>query len=184
MGLQPLPHERQPVVWAHGWPSSSVTKLVASGFRFMRTPYLTFQEYFERLGTSRSAGASRWPLCWAHWTRRLASASPPSAVRTACPAPSSSWMCLPRWCPSRNRHRQGRPRRSTEFPRSLRAPSSSSGPSRPVTGCPNSFSLKANYKKVGADDGRWHGGAASSVGYGGPLRLSSRWVWATASASR
>ena len=38
-------------MWAHGWPSiESVTKLVATGFRY-EDAYLTFQEYFERLGT-------------------------------------------------------------------------------------------------------------------------------------
>ncbi len=49
----------------------SVTKLVASGFRY-EDAYLTFQEYFERLGNARSAGASRWPPCWAHWMPRWA----------------------------------------------------------------------------------------------------------------
>ena len=60
----------------------SVTKLVATGFRY-EDAYLTFQEYFER----------------AHWMHRSVWALLPSAARTVCPAPLNSWMCLPRWCP-------------------------------------------------------------------------------------
>ncbi len=74
-GFNPLPDERRPVhVGARMAVIESVTKLVASGFWYEDAFYLTFQEYFERLGSKpRNAGASRWPLCWVHWMPRLVS---------------------------------------------------------------------------------------------------------------
>ena len=44
----------------------SIAKLVCRRFRSHEDMYLTFQEYFEQhAATSPSAGASRWPPCWA-----------------------------------------------------------------------------------------------------------------------
>ena len=44
----------------------SVTKLVATGFRY-EDAYLTFQEYFERLGTAPERWGKPLAACWAHW---------------------------------------------------------------------------------------------------------------------
>ena len=75
----------------------SVTKLVASGLRMLTSPSRNISRVW---APPRSAGASRWPLCWVHWMPRWVWALHPSAARTACPAPLKSWMCLPRWSPS------------------------------------------------------------------------------------
>ena len=45
----------------------------------------------------RSAGASPPRRCWGLWRPSWAWACPPSAARTACPAPLSSWTFLPPW---------------------------------------------------------------------------------------
>ena len=144
----------------------SVTKLVASGFRY-EDAYLTFQEYFERLGTS----PERWgkPLAAllgaldAQIGLGIASIGgkdsmsgsfeqldvPPTLVSFATAIGKASRVV------------------STEF----KKPESTVVLIRPildpVTGCPNFFSLKANYKKVEQmmEDGMV--AAASSVGYGG-----------------
>ena len=144
----------------------SVTKLVASGFRY-EDAYLTFQEYFERLGTS----PERWgkPLAAllgaldaqiglgiaAIGGKDSMSGSfeqldvPPTLVSFATAIGKAGRVV------------------STEF----KKPESTVVLIRPildpVTGCPNFFSLKANYKKVEQmmEDGMV--AAASSVGYGG-----------------
>ena len=144
----------------------SVTKLVASGFRY-EDAYLTFQEYFERLGTS----PERWgkPLAAllgaldAQIGLGIASIGgkdsmsgsfeqldvPPTLVSFATAIGKAGRVV------------------STEF----KKPESTVVLIRPildpVTGCPNFFSLKANYKKVEQmmEDGMV--AAASSVGYGG-----------------
>ena len=144
----------------------SVTKLVASGFRY-EDAYLTFQEYFERLGTA----PERWgkPLAAllgaldAQMGLGIASIGgkdsmsgsfeqldvPPTLVSFATAIGKAGRVV------------------STEF----KKPESTVVLIRPildpVTGCPNFFSLKANYKKVEQmmEDGMV--AAASSVGYGG-----------------
>ncbi len=144
----------------------SVTKLVASGFRY-EDAYLTFQEYFERLGTS----PERWgkPLAAllgaldAQIGLGIASIGgkdsmsgsfeqldvPPTLVSFATAIGKAGRVV------------------STEF----KKPESTVVLIRPildpVTGCPNFFSLKANYKKVEQmmEDGMV--AAACSVGYGG-----------------
>ena len=144
----------------------SVTKLVASGFRY-EDAYLTFQEYFERLGTA----PERWgkPLAAllgaldAQMGLGIASIGgkdsmsgsfekldvPPTLVSFATAIGKANKVV------------------STEF----KKPESTVVLIRPildpVTGCPNFFSLKANYKKVEQmmEDGMV--AAASSVGYGG-----------------
>ena len=144
----------------------SVTKLVASGFRY-EDAYLTFQEYFERLGNK----PERWgkPLAAllgaldAQIGLGIASIGgkdsmsgsfeqldvPPTLVSFATAIGKASKVV------------------STEF----KKPESTVVLIRPIldpeTGCPNFFSLKANYKKVEQmmEDGMV--AAASSVGYGG-----------------
>ena len=144
----------------------SVTKLVASGFRY-EDAYLTFQEYFERLGTS----PERWgkPLAAllgaldAQMGLGIASIGgkdsmsgsfekldvPPTLVSFATAIGKANKVV------------------STEF----KKPESTVVLVRPITdpetGCPNFFSLKANYKVV--EDMIESGMVASacSVGYGG-----------------
>ena len=144
----------------------SVTKLVASGFRY-EDAYLTFQEYFERLGTA----PERWgkPLAAllgaldAQMGLGIASIGgkdsmsgsfekldvPPTLVSFATAIGKANKVV------------------STEF----KKPESTVVLIRPITdpetGCPNFFSLKANYKVV--EDMIEEGMVASacSVGYGG-----------------
>ena len=144
----------------------SVTKLVASGFRY-EDAYLTFQEYFERLGTA----PERWgkPLAAllgaldAQMGLGIASIGgkdsmsgsfekldvPPTLVSFATAIGKANKVV------------------STEF----KKPESTVVLIRPIidpeTGCPNFFSLKANYKIV--EDMIEEGMVASacSVGYGG-----------------
>ena len=144
----------------------SVTKLVASGFRY-EDAYLTFQEYFERLGTA----PERWgkPLAAllgaldAQMGLGIASIGgkdsmsgsfekldvPPTLVSFATAIGKANKVI------------------STEF----KKPESTVVVVRPIidpeTGCPNFFSLKANYKVV--EDMIESGMVASacSVGYGG-----------------
>ena len=144
----------------------SVTKLVASGFRY-EDAYLTFQEYFERLGTA----PERWgkPLAAllgaldAQMGLGIASIGgkdsmsgsfekldvPPTLVSFATAIGKANKVV------------------STEF----KKPESTVVLVRPIidpeTGCPNFFSLKANYKIV--EDMIEEGMVASacSVGYGG-----------------
>ena len=144
----------------------SVTKLVASGFRY-EDAYLTFQEYFERLGTA----PERWgkPLAAllgaldAQMGLGIASIGgkdsmsgsfekldvPPTLVSFATAIGKANKVV------------------STEF----KKPESTVVLIRPIidpeTGCPNFFSLKANYKIV--EDMVEEGMVASacSVGYGG-----------------
>ena len=144
----------------------SVTKLVASGFRY-EDAYLTFQEYFERLGTA----PERWgkPLAAllgaldAQMGLGIASIGgkdsmsgsfekldvPPTLVSFATAIGKANKVV------------------STEF----KKPESTVVLIRPIidpeTGCPNFFSLKANYKMV--EDMVEEGMVASacSVGYGG-----------------
>ena len=143
----------------------SVTKLVASGFRY-EDAYLTFQEYFERLGTA----PERWgkPLAAllgaldAQMGLGIASIGgkdsmsgsfekldvPPTLVSFATAIGKANKVV------------------STEF----KKPESTVVLIRPIidpeTGCPNFFSLKANYKIV--EDMIEEGMVASacSVGYG------------------
>ena len=104
----------------------SVTKLVASGFRY-EDAYLTFQEYFERLGTKPERWGKPLAALLGALDARWVWALPPLAARTACPAPSSSWMCPPRWSPLPLP--SARPARwSPPSSRSPRALLSSSGP--------------------------------------------------------
>ena len=144
----------------------SVTKLVATGFRY-EDAYLTFQEYFERLGTA----PERWgkPLAAllgaldAQMGLGIASIGgkdsmsgsfekldvPPTLVSFATAIGKANKVV------------------STEF----KKPESTVVLVRPITdpetGCPNFFSLKANYKVV--EDMIEEGMVASacSVGYGG-----------------
>ena len=144
----------------------SVTKLVATGFRY-EDAYLTFQEYFERLGTA----PERWgkPLAAllgaldAQMGLGIASIGgkdsmsgsfekldvPPTLVSFATAIGKANRVV------------------STEF----KKPESTVVLIRPITdpetGCPNFFSLKANYKVV--EDMIEEGMVASacSVGYGG-----------------
>ena len=144
----------------------SVTKLVATGFRY-ENAYLTFQEYFERLGTA----PERWgkPLAAllgaldAQMGLGIASIGgkdsmsgsfekldvPPTLVSFATAIGKANKVV------------------STEF----KKPESTVVLIRPITdpetGCPNFFSLKANYKVV--EDMIESGMVASacSVGYGG-----------------
>ncbi len=144
----------------------SVTKLVASGFRY-EDAYLTFQEYFERLGTK----PERWgkPLAAllgaldAQMGLGIASIGgkdsmsgsfeqldvPPTLVSFATAIGKASRVV------------------STEF----KKPESTVVLVRPIldpeTGCPNFFSLKANYKIVEQMIEEGMVASACSVGYGG-----------------
>ena len=144
----------------------SVTKLVASGFRY-EDAYLTFQEYFERLGTA----PERWgkPLAAllgaldAQMGLGIASIGgkdsmsgsfekldvPPTLVSFATAIGKANKVV------------------STEF----KKPESTVVLVRPIidpeTGCPNFFSLKANYKIVEDMIEAGMVASASSVGYGG-----------------
>ena len=144
----------------------SVTKLVATGFRF-EDAYLTFQEYFERLGNK----PERWgkPLAAllgaldAQIGLGIASIGgkdsmsgsfeqldvPPTLVSFATAIGKASRVV------------------STEF----KKPESTVVLVRPIidpeTGCPNFFSLKANYKIVENMIEEGMVASACSVGYGG-----------------
>ena len=144
----------------------SVTKLVASGFRY-EDAYLTFQEYFERLGNV----PERWgkPLAAllgaldAQMGLGIASIGgkdsmsgsfeqldvPPTLVSFATAIGKASRVV------------------STEF----KKPESTVVLLRPIldpaTGCPNFFSLKANYKIVEQMMEEGIVASACSVGYGG-----------------
>ena len=144
----------------------SVTKLVASGFRY-EDAYLTFQEYFERLGTK----PERWgkPLAAllgaldAQMGLGIASIGgkdsmsgsfeqldvPPTLVSFATAIGKASKVV------------------STEF----KKPESTVVLVRPIidpeTGCPNFFSLKANYKIVEQMIEEGMVASACAVGYGG-----------------
>ncbi len=144
----------------------SVTKLVASGFRY-EDAYLTFQEYFERLGTD----PKRWgkPLAAllgaldAQMGLGIASIGgkdsmsgsfeqldvPPTLVSFATAIGKASKVV------------------STEF----KKPESTVVLIRPIldpeTGCPNFFSLKANYKIVEQMIEEGMVASACAVGYGG-----------------
>ena len=144
----------------------SVTKLVASGFRY-EDAYLTFQEYFERLGSK----PERWgkPLAAllgaldAQMGLGIASIGgkdsmsgsfeqldvPPTLVSFATAIGKAGRVV------------------STEF----KKPESTVVLVRPIldpeTGCPNFFSLKANYKMVEQLIEEGMVAAACSVGYGG-----------------
>ena len=144
----------------------SVTKLVASGFRF-EDAYLTFQEYFERLGNK----PERWgkPLAAllgaldAQMGLGIGSIGgkdsmsgsfeeldvPPTLVSFATAIGKAGRVV------------------STEF----KKPESTVVLVRPIldpeTGCPNFFSLKANYKMVEQMIEEGMVAAACSVGFGG-----------------
>ena len=144
----------------------SVTKLVATGFRY-EDAYLTFQEYFERLGSK----PERWgkPLAAllgaldAQMGLGIGSIGgkdsmsgsfeqldvPPTLVSFATAIGRASRVV------------------STEF----KKPESTVVLIRPIldpeTGCPNFFSLKANYKMVEQMIEEGMVAAACSVGYGG-----------------
>ena len=144
----------------------SVTKLVATGFRY-EDAYLTFQEYFERLGSK----PERWGKPLAALLGALdaqiglgigsiggkdsMSGSfeqldvPPTLVSFATAIGKASRVV------------------STEF----KKPESTVVLIRPIldpeTGCPNFFSLKANYKMVEQMVEEGMVAAACSVGYGG-----------------
>ena len=144
----------------------SVTKLVATGFRY-EDAYLTFQEYFERLGTA----PERWgkPLAAllgaldAQMGLGIASIGgkdsmsgsfekldvPPTLVSFATAIGKANKVV------------------STEF----KKPESTVVLIRPITdpetGCPNFFSLKANYKIVENMIEEGMVASACSVGYGG-----------------
>ena len=144
----------------------SVTKLVATGFRY-EDAYLTFQEYFERLGSK----PERWgkPLAAllgaldAQMGLGIASIGgkdsmsgsfeqldvPPTLVSFATAIGKAGRVI------------------STEF----KKPESTVVLVRPIldpeTGCPNFFSLKANYKMVEQLIEEGMVAAACSVGYGG-----------------
>ena len=95
-GFNPYLMEQDPYRGAYLSVVESVSRLVATGFDH-QAAYLTFQEYFERLGAEPTRWASRWPPCWARWMPRWIWVSRPSAARTACPAALKSWTCPPRW---------------------------------------------------------------------------------------
>ena len=144
----------------------SVTKLVATGFRY-EDAYLTFQEYFERLGSK----PERWGKPLAALLGALdaqiglgigsiggkdsMSGSfeqldvPPTLVSFATAIGKANRVV------------------STEF----KKPESTVVLIRPIldpeTGCPNFFSLKANYKMVEQMIEEGMVAAACSVGYGG-----------------
>ena len=165
-GFDPYFTEQNPYLGASAAVIESVAKLVAAGCDF-ETAYLTFQEYFERLGTA----PERWgkPLAAllgaldAQMGLGIASIGgkdsmsgsfekldvPPTLVSFATAIGKANKVV------------------STEF----KKPESTVVLIRPITdpetGCPNFFSLKANYKVV--EDMIEEGMVASacSVGYGG-----------------
>ena len=165
----------------------SVTKLVASGFRY-EDAYLTFQEYFERLGTK----PERWgkPLAAllgaldAQMGLGIASIGgkdsmsgsfeqldvPPTLVSFATAIGKASKVVRRRRpaCLSRDPARQAASASTgTEF----KKPESTVVLIRPIldpeTGCPNFFSLKANYKIVEQMIEEGMVASACAVGYGG-----------------
>ena len=144
----------------------SVTKLVASGFRY-EDAYLTFQEYFERLGTKPERWGKPLPALLgaldAQMCLGIASIGgkdsmsgsfeqldvPPTLVSFATAIGKASKVV------------------STEF----KKPESTVVLIRPIldpeTGCPNFFSLKANYKIVEQMIEEGMVASACAVGYGG-----------------
>ena len=84
----------------------SVTKLVASGFRY-EDAYLTFQEYFERLGSKPERWGKPLAALLGALDAQMGLGIAPSAARTACLALLNSWMCRPR--SSRSRRPSARP---------------------------------------------------------------------------
>ena len=165
-GYNPFLTSADPYTGARMAVVESVTKLVASGFRYEDT-YLTFQEYFERLGTQ----PERWgkPLAAllgaldAQLGLEIASIGgkdsmsgsfeqldvPPTLVSFATAIGRADRVV------------------STEF----KKPESSVVLMRPLidpeTGCPDFASLKANYKIVEQMMEQGIVASASSVGYGG-----------------
>ena len=144
----------------------SVTKLVASGFRF-EDAYLTFQEYFERLGSK----PERWGKPLAALLGALdAQMGLGIAAIGGKDSMSGSFEQLdvpPTLVSFATAIGKANKVVSTEF----KKPESTVVLIRPIidpaTGCPNFFSLKANYKIV--EDMIEEGIVASacSVGYGG-----------------
>ena len=104
-GFDPYFTEQNPYLGASSAVIESVAKLVAAGCDF-ETAYLTFQEYFERLGKDPKRFGK--PLCRAagrvHRTGEPVSRQP-SAARTPCPARSTIWTYRPRWFPSQSHRR-------------------------------------------------------------------------------
>ena len=165
-GYNPFLTSADPYTGARLAVVESVTKLVASGFRY-EDAYLTFQEYFERLGTK----PERWgkPLAAllgaldAQMGLGIASIGgkdsmsgsfeqldvPPTLVSFATAIGKASKVV------------------STEF----KKPESTVVLIRPIldpeTGCPNFFSLKANYKIVEQMIEEGMVASACAVGYGG-----------------
>ena len=165
-GYNPFLTSADPYTGARMAVVESVTKLVASGFRYEDT-YLTFQEYFERLGTQ----PERWgkPLAAllgaldAQLGLEIASIGgkdsmsgsfeqldvPPTLVSFATAIGRADRVV------------------STEF----KKPESSVVLLRPLidpeTGCPDFASLKANYKIAEQMMEQGIVASASSVGYGG-----------------
>ena len=74
----------------------SLSKLAAVGADPLKAR-LTFQEYFERLHDVPSRWGKPAAALLAPWKPSWAWGCPPSAARTACPAPLSSWTCPPPW---------------------------------------------------------------------------------------
>ena len=75
----------------------SLSKLAAVGADPLKAR-LTFQEYFERLHDVPTRwGKPAAALLGALEAQLGMGLPPPSAARTACPAPLSSWTCPPPW---------------------------------------------------------------------------------------
>ena len=80
-GYNPYITEKSPYHGAYLAVVESVSKLVATGAGLKET-YLSFQEYFEKLGKDPARWASPWPPCWVPSAPRKSWRSPPSAART------------------------------------------------------------------------------------------------------
>ncbi len=115
-GFNPYLTEADPYRGAYMAVVESVTKLVCAGFHH-EGMYLTFQEYFEHLSDSPSAGASRWPPCWCAGCPDGSGHCVHRRQGLACPAALRAWTCPRRWSALR---------RPSATPTTCRAPSSRS----------------------------------------------------------
>ena len=91
---------------------------------------------------------------------------PPSAARTACPAPSSSWMCphAGLLCHCHRQGQQGGLHRVQEAREHCCPHPAHSGPRDRL---PQLLLPEGKLQDRGADDRRGHGASACAVGYGG-----------------
>ena len=94
-GFDPYEMSADPYRGAYHGVVTSLAKLVAAGADY-RKAYLTLQEFFEKLRDDPRRWGKPFAALLGPWTPSWTSARRPSAARTPCPAPSTTWMCPPR----------------------------------------------------------------------------------------